>query len=670
MQKLQTIAKQFLPQTLLLGCILVVFAPVVFLQVSLKYDMIDISLPWRYFIAECLQNNVLPFWNPFINYGFPQVSENQTWYPLALVLQWLSRYTLTDLHVEFVFHLVVASWGMYALLNAHFTTQKWAFVLAIVYTFSGFMVGNAQHFGWIISAAWLPWIWWSFLNIIQQKSRFELVLPLALYFMLTGGYPAFFVINAYLLLVVFGLWVFSPETKERATVLKPLIFAATLFFVMAVGVIFAVFEIADYITRAQPLTWEKLTIGSLSYAGLISAFASFIVTTQPDLWNVLDYGMANIFIGSTTLMVFVFSATKKTFKSSYFLIAIFMLMMALGNNFFVLKPLVQLAPFLNLFRFPALYKLFFIFFFLLALATQLKQLNSSGLFNTLKYLALGYILVGGLAFVLMDKPSFLNGFPFSGFANWTLTHRIFIWFTFIGFLWLALAYVFRLSANQAIIIGIIAESFLHVLLLGPIQIYYLESPKEANQHLGKPSLEFVEQDVSNPVKNYYEAQLPQTSFLWRNKSHYTKILAPDGYSPYTFKVLDSLNQQTVFNDLLTQPFFFFKSHQSSIRVLDFKPNKISLAVNSVKHDTLVFQQNFYPGWQAEINNQPILISKAYGAFMQIPIPQGNHQISWQFKRPFLSAYFIFSTFFSLFIGALIIGFFCKSVMKHSFTNQH
>ena len=43
---------------------------IAFSKGMMKWDIIDINLPWRYFTSECLRNGILPLWNPYITTGF------------------------------------------------------------------------------------------------------------------------------------------------------------------------------------------------------------------------------------------------------------------------------------------------------------------------------------------------------------------------------------------------------------------------------------------------------------------------------------------------------------------------------------------------------------------------------------------------------------------------
>src|SRR3972149_5755237 len=131
---------------------------VAFMQYSMKWDMIDQFYPWRFFIGECLQNSILPLWNPYQCLGYPIHADPQSgaWYPFVWIIGLLSRYGLYSNQLEFVLHVFLAGVGMYKLANGLKLPNKVALLMAMSYLCSGFFVGNAQHFTFIISSAWVP----------------------------------------------------------------------------------------------------------------------------------------------------------------------------------------------------------------------------------------------------------------------------------------------------------------------------------------------------------------------------------------------------------------------------------------------------------------------------------------------------------------------------------
>lgn len=71
---------------------------------------------------------------------------------------------------------------------------------------------------------------------------------------------------------------------------------------------------------------------------------------------------------------------------------------------------------------------------------------------------------------------------------------------------------------------------------------------------------------------------------------------------------------------------------------------VTMAVDSAKQDLdemrfgitadqdglLVFDETYYPGWQAEVDASPAPLVRADYAFMAVPITQGRHDIRFRF----------------------------------------
>jgi uncharacterized membrane protein YfhO len=81
-------------------------------------------------------------------------------------------------------------------------------------------------------------------------------------------------------------------------------------------------------------------------------------------------------------------------------------------------------------------------------------------------------------------------------------------------------------------------------------------------------------------------------------------------------------------------------------------------VNASNSDTLIFQQNYFAGWEASIHQNPVKIEKAFGTFMKIPISKGYQNVvfefkplfkSWLFYLPFAGCFLLLGLGFWLFI---------------------
>jgi hypothetical protein len=118
----------------------VAYAGIAFLQYSLKWDMLDCYLPWRFFVGESIQNGVFPLWNPYQHLGYPIHADlRSVFYPEAFIIGLFGGYSVYTLHFLFVAYISLASLGMY-LLAGHFTRNIYArFMAGMVYLLSGFL---------------------------------------------------------------------------------------------------------------------------------------------------------------------------------------------------------------------------------------------------------------------------------------------------------------------------------------------------------------------------------------------------------------------------------------------------------------------------------------------------------------------------------------------------
>jgi hypothetical protein len=65
---------------------------------------------------------------------------------------------------------------------------------------------------------------------------------------------------------------------------------------------------------------------------------------------------------------------------------------------------------------------------------------------------------------------------------------------------------------------------------------------------------------------------------------------------------------------------------TAAQVLDFKPERISIAADAADVGILVIALPYYPGWYATVDGQPVDILKAYGAISAVIVPRGEHII--------------------------------------------
>ncbi|RZJ83495.1 MAG: hypothetical protein EOO20_22685 [Chryseobacterium sp.] len=218
MNKRMQVCKNLMPYGLLAIAGIIAFAPVSFMLLSLKNDILSIDYPIKYFISQCIQNGSLPFWFNTWAMGFP-IESFLTWSifsPLQLLTGLCGVYNIYWLHGEFMFYVLLSGWGMYGLLQQRNNNVALHWILACSYMLSGFIVGSSQWFTYITAAAFLPLLAAAYLNVLQLRGARHIALFAAVfYIMLTSVYPAFMVISCYLLAVVSIYFLLREKTREN-----------------------------------------------------------------------------------------------------------------------------------------------------------------------------------------------------------------------------------------------------------------------------------------------------------------------------------------------------------------------------------------------------------------------------------------------------------------------
>lgn len=71
-----------------------------------------------------------------------------------------------------------------------------------------------------------------------------------------------------------------------------------------------------------------------------------------------------------------------------------------------------------------------------------------------------------------------------------------------------------------------------------------------------------------------------------------------------------------------------------LEIVQRSANKVVVKVTDLPAPRLlVFIDSYYPGWQAKVDQQPVPILKANDAFKAVEVPEGSHEILFEFNSP-------------------------------------
>lgn len=655
----------------LLVLLLAIMSSLVFGSSVMKWDAVDLYLPWKFFISECLINGELPLWNPYINGGFAQMGDPGTWYPISWLLGFSTGgYSLWTLHFEYLLHLYIAGVGFYFLAKKLCISPFSALLVGAAYMLSGVMIGNAQHIGWIVSAAWIPWTFLSLKTLIESKElKYAMRLALFLFLLLSGGYPGFFIVVVYLIALYTIYKIYNQRSDWDANYWKNIgagISIAVFVFILLSGIVlYSSFEMSSFITRGVGLNersdvWNTL-VGSIypnsvqtTFFPLASSYGDW------DYWSA-DISMINSYFSALLFIILLIGLfMNRSNRKILALIAVgfFFLTLSFGESLPFRSWLSQL-PMMDLFRFPALFRLFFILSTLISCGFSLDYILKNISKKHLSYLLI--VFIAGLGI--------LNLYWLADLEKWKLLKIITEgWSSFIelsgrlefrflqnSILIALLSFLFVITwkfhkyIKTAIAFAVLFELFLFTRMQLHSTVYKKDkSLIEANTGVTNAPTGFPPPNLNIALGDNTDiSQAKNFKFLWRNLSIFRKTVTQDGYSPYAYKQTNNAIKSGEFDKFSKQPILFLCSEltnssdinhatidsndSSKMHIQEFSPNFIRLQTKLDKQGYLVLNQNYYPHWSAQVNGKDVSIIHVSDSYMAIPIPKGKSNVLFSFK---------------------------------------
>lgn len=114
-----------------------------------------------------------------------------------------------------------------------------------------------------------------------------------------------------------------------------------------------------------------------------------------------------------------------------------------------------------------------------------------------------------------------------------------------------------------------------------------------------------------------------------------------------------LREKIILEESIPSSFNLGKSNGSEIKVNSFTPNNISLNIKTDTDSLLFLSDNYYPGWNASIDNKNVKIYRADYSFRAVPLPKGSHVIEFWYSPRSFSLGLIVSVLTLLGIGVII-----------------
>lgn len=623
-------------------------------QYTLKYDMMDQYFPFRYFIGECISNDTIPWWNPYIYLGYPFYADPQSgfWYPFTWILG-INGYSIYDLHIEFMFHILIAGYGFFYLLRCLKIEAYYSLIFAISYEVCGFFIGNAQHITYIIGASYIPWIIACFIQIIHtQKYIYGIAFSLFFSLCLSGGYPAITIILIYIL-ILYYIYIFikeklwqKPDIIFKTT--KIFSFSIVLTFIISVGYIVSIIRSNELITRGMGVSAEKSLEMPFPPQAIISILYPYFTAFKTNIIE-SDISMINGYFGIIGLLFLPLGVQFKKWKDSFFWIGIgiITLMASFGAATPIRLWLYHYVPLMNLFRFPSIFRIFFIISFLVVAAYGFQNYIKNKAIHSYKKSILVFIqilisisiLIIFIGFYKLSKIhkiidySFKYNFNFSENEFERLMIQVIIQLVFlIGFYIL-----FKknpVNLKSWILLLVVFDLYIATQLNMKGTVISDKSVYRYNLNLSKHPKHFPNygNNKLSDFKQFDESLIPS----YYNQTIFFKTISDNGYNPFQLKKFilfeESIDRKKTMEHAIL---YFSNSKKNQLKIKEMRPNYFEATIRVYEKDTLNLLQTFDPSWSLKLDNKNANIIEKNNGLMSALVSSGNQKIIFEYKQPFL-----------------------------------
>lgn len=725
MQRTFSVSKAtFISYTLLLALPFIIFWPLWLHPEAMAYDMADYFLPFRHFIGECLQEHQFPWWNPYSGLGIPLAADPQSgvFYPVTWLIGYLAGYDFVTINIEYLLHLSLAGWGMFMLLRGMHYALFSSLLLAIAYQFSGFMVNNAQHLTWIISACWLPYFLHHYrLTFLTGDRNHAIKTVLSLFLFTTGGYPAFLIILCYLVAghILFVL-IHNARIRQPAQIRHVAKWSAVMliiYLVITAPFIYSFLQGVPLMTRGEPLSKDH----TLFLAFTPQSAITFLLPATPLGRHVdfeTDISMTNVYMGLLTWIFLIagltFTREKRTM--AVILCTLTLLLISFGDVLPFWTFLFDYVPYFDHIRFPAAFRLFVITGCLVIAAEGMKQetirpsrlpgfIAGSSALLILTILIVAYNLLDQLLWPGSFSTAAMLQFFGAGSTLNTMALQSMIQLPLL--IIAGILFFSRIRRNKSawqimVLMFVLVDLFIASRINFPVIIGSEFPAGELNKKLSSMPSGFPmwNADTETEVSGTGNGSFAPSYF---NNNLFEKKFSRDSYAPFMLKQRALLERSPVKYALLDHPVMYFtdqlqsypdpmddrvKLHEkntvlvpdilvkqfeglpgdsliSQIQLTGFSATQFGVHARTSKQALLILQQTYYPGWKVKVNQvieDPLVVNYC---MMSVVLPAGDHQVSFFFDKTYPEAALLLST--SMCILLLLLIFFGR---KRSGSGNH
>lgn len=622
---------------------------------TIPYDFASQSSRWLIYIGDCFKSGYFPLWCPYVAGGTPFFinPQNQLYSPLTLIIGAVFGYSQRTAQLQTVAMLFFGGVGAYLLSYSIWRSRWAALTTAVCFNFTSAVFSNLEHITTINAVTLMPWLFWATTMAARPKksSWSFLLLAFLIYFLITGGYPG--------VIAMTFLWLFAYTAyllyQSASTIGMKLHLGARYTLAYLLGLCLAgVYWIPIFIhrsefTRGAALQMDQaLSGGSLLPKHIWGALFGFM-TVVPLPGSDTDISMRGLYFGALAIPLALAALLfiKERIIPALLLLSVGAFLMAWGGAFFGRVALHILLPAFNMSRFPAADSRALMVLGMVVLAGGGAKLLAQKHAGAQSFVSRSCIyLMAALAIGLLAFRAVVDAAAYNNIVVNYITAELF----FVALALLTL----RLFSGRPLMISILLLLALEMgtcvvanfAIVGqPVSAEAYRLLRASHQRAFTPEAANVPRitTVDNPALTFGEARLVSEE---ANRGYVEKNFYLGEYNPLRLRRFSQLIA-TGFTDWMAngkrvvalQPDSRpenYEAFQQQLHTVDYvitaySPNQVNYQVNADGDSLLVFNEVYFPGWQAVVDGKPEPVIEVCGGLRGLKVAAGNHSIVMSFS---------------------------------------
>ena len=326
------------------------------------------SLATRVFAAKTYLSGALPLWNPHIFSGMSNLAivQSAPFYPLNVLLYVLLPSTIA-FNLAMVLHLLLLLGCLHAYFRLITDHEEAAWLGAVTFTFSGFVLLNLESISVFNSMVWVPPLFYCVEKWIRTREwRFAALGGVCVALQLLAGWPQMALLSA----IYVGIYVLTalPEEHRRMQLFAGLLVMAAISAGLSVIQILPTLEFKPFSSLAV-LPYSHFVSNAIPPKSLVTLLFPYLMGADSTTYHRVEYmGPAQMLVSASYMGILPLMlgagalAFSKRSRHVRFAICSGLVATAMAcAPFTLLAPILYRLPFYNFFRDHRVNDIFLVF---------------------------------------------------------------------------------------------------------------------------------------------------------------------------------------------------------------------------------------------------------------------------------------------------------------------